>query len=71
MAGFEPATFLQLVDTDCRNERTNSGFVSLLRSSTSPLTYVIVFPLPRPPKLFGKIATGGEGSAIKEEEHAI
>ena len=29
-----------LVDTDRRNEQTNSDFVSLLRSSTSPLTYV-------------------------------
>ena len=28
-----------VVDTDRRNERTNSDFVSLLRSSASPPTY--------------------------------
>lgn len=65
-AGFEPATFLVLVDTDRRNEQTNSDFVSLLRSSTSPLTYEIVFLLPHPSAV-RRCATGGGGRHGGEE----
>ncbi len=64
-AGFEPATCLLLVDTDRRNEQTNSGFVSLLRSSASPLTYIIVFSFASP---LGRLALATCGGVRLSKE---